>query len=129
MFISDRYQYLLDYVIPGKGVLRSLAKTVTWRIIATADTFLLGYLVVPFVLNYFFGMDIEHDVAFAGSIATFEVVTKMVIYFLHERAWARVGHHRYPPKRRQIRINCRECGTENRKLVETEVKPEGGESH
>jgi uncharacterized membrane protein len=27
----------------------------------------------------------------AGSIAATEVITKMILYYLHERAWSRIG--------------------------------------
>ena len=56
---------------------RSLAKTVSWRVIATLDTFVISYLVTG-------------SGVFAGSIASFEVVTKIVIYYFHERAWMRI---------------------------------------
>jgi uncharacterized membrane protein len=57
---------------------RSLLKTVTWRTIAAADTFLIGWLITG-------------NLAFAGSIASVEVLTKMGLYYMHERAWARIG--------------------------------------
>ena len=56
---------------------RSLFKTVTWRCIAAADTFVIGWLITG-------------NLAFAGSIASVEVLTKMGLYYMHERAWARV---------------------------------------
>ena len=56
---------------------RSLAKTISWRALASIDTFLLGWLVTG-------------NMVFAGSIASLEVLTKMLLYYLHERAWARV---------------------------------------
>jgi len=56
---------------------RSLAKTVSWRVIATLDTFVISYLVTG-------------SGVFAGSIASFEVLTKIVIYYCHERAWMRI---------------------------------------
>ena len=55
----------------------SLAKTVSWRVTATIDTFIISF----FVTGSF---------AWAGSIASLEVMTKMGLYYLHERAWARV---------------------------------------
>lgn len=60
----------------------SLAKTVSWRVTATIDTFIISY----FVTGSF---------TWASSIASLEVLTKMGLYYLHERAWARVrwGHH------------------------------------
>ncbi len=56
---------------------RSLAKTVTWRSVAAIDTFLIGWLITGSMM-------------FAGSIASLEVLTKMGLYYLHERAWGRV---------------------------------------
>ena len=56
---------------------RSLAKMVSWRVTATVDTFIISY----FVTGSF---------AWAGSIAGLEVLTKMGLYYLHERAWALV---------------------------------------
>lgn len=56
---------------------RSFAKTVSWRGLASVDTFILGWIV-------------NGSMVFAGSIASLEVLTKMVLYYLHERAWARV---------------------------------------
>ena len=56
---------------------RSLAKTVSWRVTATIDTFIISF----FVTGSF---------TWASSIAGLEVLTKMGLYYLHERAWARV---------------------------------------
>jgi uncharacterized membrane protein len=56
---------------------RSLAKTFTWRGLASIDTFLIGLLLTG-------------NVTIAGSLATLEVLTKLILYYLHERAWARV---------------------------------------
>ena len=55
---------------------RSLAKTLTWRTIATVDTFAISYVVTG-------------STVWAGSIAGIEVLTKVLIYYFHERAWAR----------------------------------------
>jgi len=52
----------------------SLSKTVTWRIIASIDTFLLSWL-------------ISGSVNVGLSIASLEVLTKMFLYYIHERQW------------------------------------------
>ena len=54
---------------------RSLAKTLTWRIIATTDTFILAWLFTS-------------DEVIAASIAGLEVVTKLILYYVHERGWS-----------------------------------------
>lgn len=53
---------------------RALAKAVTWRAIGTADTFLWSWLITG------------HPVA-AGTIASLETLTKIALYYLHERVW------------------------------------------
>ncbi len=56
---------------------RSAVKAITWRIIGTADTFVIALLVTkkPVV---------------AASIAGVEVITKTILYYLHERGWNRI---------------------------------------
>jgi uncharacterized membrane protein len=55
---------------------RHLLKTLTWRIVGTIDTIILSWAISgdPFV-----GL----------SIGGAEVVTKMLLYYFHERAWYR----------------------------------------
>ena len=57
---------------------RTLAKTVSWRAVATLDTFIISYLVTG-------------SGAWAGTIAGFEVLTKVVIYYCHERVWININ--------------------------------------
>jgi uncharacterized membrane protein len=52
----------------------STAKTITWRVIASLDTFLLSWL-------------ISGSVSVGVSIASLEVLTKMFLYYFHERQW------------------------------------------
>jgi len=54
---------------------RSFAKAVTWRITGSLDTFILSFIITG-------------SLKFAGGIAGTELVTKIVLYYLHERAWA-----------------------------------------
>jgi uncharacterized membrane protein len=53
---------------------RHLAKTLTWRVLATTDTFIIAWIITG-------------TFSFAASIASIEVLTKMVLYYWHERAW------------------------------------------
>ena len=53
---------------------RSFLKTLTWRILATTDTFILSLFITG-------------SIAFAGSIASIEVMTKLILYYWHERFW------------------------------------------
>ena len=56
--------------------LRHLYKTISWRVIATTDTFIISLLITG-------------KVDWAAGIATFEILTKMVLYYIHERIWFR----------------------------------------
>lgn len=70
---------------------RSLAKALTWRALASLDTFTLGYLITGKPLA-------------AASIAGGEVLTKMLLYYLHERGWAAIDWgHRGPRPREWVR--------------------------
>tara|TARA_B100001750_G_C15486170_1_gene588410 strand:+ start:540 stop:809 length:270 start_codon:yes stop_codon:yes gene_type:complete len=54
---------------------RSLVKTLSWRIIATTDTILIARIITgSWTLGF--------------GIAGIEVVTKMFLYYLHERGWS-----------------------------------------
>tara|TARA_A100001201_G_scaffold141356_2_gene136579 strand:- start:445 stop:657 length:213 start_codon:yes stop_codon:yes gene_type:complete len=53
---------------------RSLLKTLSWRTIASLDTFFLTWLVTG---NPTAGL----------TVSALEIVTKMVLYYFHERAW------------------------------------------
>jgi uncharacterized membrane protein len=66
---------------------RSLAKTLTWRIIATTDTFILTLVSATWFSDEL-GIGSSEAVALAGTVAALEVVTKMVLYYLHERGWS-----------------------------------------
>ncbi|MBI4275601.1 MAG: DUF2061 domain-containing protein [Rhizobiales bacterium] len=64
--------------IPGESHARSLVKAVSWRITGSVDTFLLTFIITG-------------SGVFAGSIALAEIVTKIIFYYGHERAWSFVS--------------------------------------
>ena len=61
---------------------RSFYKTMTWRVVASLDTALLTW-----VISYFTGTG---NIVTGLKVGGMEIVTKLIIYFLHERAW-RIG--------------------------------------
>ena len=61
----------------SKTYKRHIAKTITWRIVGTIDTILLSWLVTG---NPYTGLKIGFS----------EVITKMLLYYLHERIWFNV---------------------------------------
>ena len=60
-----------------ENIKRSLAKTVSWRIIGTIDTVLISWLITG-------------TLTLAFSIGLIELVSKMLLYYFHERAWNKV---------------------------------------
>ena len=70
---------------------RSAAKAVSWRAVGTLDTLVLSYVLITF-LGPLFGFQLAADeaLATASNIAITEVATKMILYFVHERAWGRI---------------------------------------
>ena len=57
---------------------RSIVKTISWRIIATATTTSLVWL--------FTG-----ELALAMEVGLLEVMLKLLFYYLHERSWENIG--------------------------------------
>ncbi len=57
---------------------RHLAKSITWRIVGTIDTILISWLISG---NPLTGLKIGFT----------EVITKMVLYYFHERIWFKVN--------------------------------------
>jgi uncharacterized membrane protein len=57
---------------------RHLLKTISWRIIGTLDTMILSAVITG---SWEIGL----------AIGGVEVFTKMILYFLHERAWYKLS--------------------------------------
>jgi len=57
--------------------IRSFAKAVSWRVTGTIDTFLISWLITGHAL-------------IASGIALTEIMTKVGLYWLHERVWSRI---------------------------------------
>ena len=60
---------------------RSIIKAVSWRTVGTIDTMLVSFFVTG-------------NLVMAISIGSVEVVTKMVLYYFHERAWNKTNFGR-----------------------------------
>lgn len=61
--------------------IRSVVKAISWRTIGTLDTIGISWLLTG-------------DVKTALGIGSVELVTKMVLYFGHERLWNRINFGR-----------------------------------
>ena len=56
---------------------KSFSKTLSWRLIATLTTIMVAWLIIG-------------DVSAALAIGGVEFFIKMIVYYLHERAWSKV---------------------------------------
>lgn len=56
---------------------RSIVKSISWRVTGTIDTFLISYLITG-------------QVKFALSISGVELITKITLFYFHERLWNRI---------------------------------------
>ncbi len=63
---------------------RSIAKGISWRAVGTVDTILVAFLITG-------------DYSKALSIGLTEIITKVFLYYLHERVWHRVQFGRLRP--------------------------------
>jgi uncharacterized membrane protein len=57
---------------------RHIAKTITWRIVGTIDTIILSWI-------------ISGSPTTGLKIGLAEVITKMLLYYFHERAWFKIN--------------------------------------
>lgn len=80
-YLHERVWYKIN--LSKDGVLlesrkRHVAKTITWRFIGTLDTMTLAWI-------------ISDDPLAALQIGFAEVITKMILYYFHERMWYRIN--------------------------------------
>jgi uncharacterized membrane protein len=57
--------------------IKSVIKSVSWRIVGTLDTMIITYFITG-------------KVTIALSIGSVEVFTKTILYYFHERLWAHI---------------------------------------
>jgi uncharacterized membrane protein len=85
--IGDKWHITTEGILEMKGdvayinkpktkvtLRRHIYKTITWRLVGTIDTMMVAWIITG---NPLTGL----------KIGLFEVMTKMTLYFLHERAW------------------------------------------
>lgn len=68
--------------------IRSVAKAISWRVAGTIDTVLISFLLTG-------------SITAALSIGGTELVTKMCLYYFHERLWSRLSFGKeiiHPPE-------------------------------
>ncbi|MEX2263745.1 MAG: DUF2061 domain-containing protein [Bryobacteraceae bacterium] len=68
---------------------RSIAKAVSYRMLGSASTVAIFYL-------------LSHDVNLSLGAGALDTVVKIAMYFLHERIWARIHFGRQKPPEYEI---------------------------
>ena len=53
---------------------RTIAKTMTWRVTASLTTFIIAWILTG-------------DLLIGASIGSIEAITKIFLYYFHERIW------------------------------------------
>ncbi|MFB9051990.1 DUF2061 domain-containing protein [Formosa undariae] len=74
-YLHERVWFKVDMAESNK---RHIFKTITWRIVGTMDTMTLAWL-------------ISGDPLIGLKVGGAEVLTKMILYYLHEKAWYKIN--------------------------------------
>ncbi len=76
-YLHERAWFNLRVFKTNGAQVRHILKTFTWRFIGTMDTVILAWL-------------ISGNAEFGLSIGGLELITKMILYYLHERTWYKI---------------------------------------
>ena len=57
---------------------RSIIKAISWRITGTIDTFIVSFLITG-------------KLSYASAIGITELLTKIFLYYTHERVWDKIS--------------------------------------
>lgn len=60
--------------VKSERPVRSIVKAVSWRVVGTMDTMIISWFITG-------------ELTMALTIGSIEVITKMVLYYGHERIW------------------------------------------
>ena len=79
IFLYWLHERIWQYFLVGKNQnhIISIVKAVSWRLLGSLDTLIISWY---YTGNFKFGM----------SIASLELITKMVLYYFHERLWLKI---------------------------------------
>jgi len=78
-YLHERVWYKLRIFKEGASRIRHILKTLTWRLIGTLDTIILAWWITG-------------DATTGLTIGGFEVFTKLILYYLHERVWYKTNY-------------------------------------
>ncbi|MFD2915596.1 DUF2061 domain-containing protein [Psychroserpens luteus] len=67
----------ISLIQAGEKVKRTLVKTISWRVLGTIATIVISYAITG-------------TLALAFSIGFIELISKLVLYYFHERTWNKI---------------------------------------
>lgn len=68
----------MRFVLMSDRPIRSLVKAISWRVTGTIDTFIISWLITGQIL-------------LASGIAFTEILTKIFLFWMHERVWNKIN--------------------------------------
>jgi len=74
---------------------RSLAKALSWRLVASLTTFLITFVIFRQRLSATYRQVLEASTI----VMIFDVVLKIVIYYFHERLWTNIAWGKFMQRR------------------------------
>ena len=97
--------------ISGEAHKRTIAKTISWRVIATFTTMTIVFL-------------FTRKIALSLGVGLVEVLAKITFYYLHERIWQKVawGKSRHPLSGIHVK---RELEPEDMEIIKSKLKDLG----
>lgn len=84
---DDKRETIITKDTPG----RSLAKAISWRIIASLTTFLITFVIFRQRISGPYRQILEASTL----VLVFDVVIKIMIYYFHERLWTNISWGKY----------------------------------
>jgi uncharacterized membrane protein len=90
---------------------RSIAKAMSWRIVATLTTFTIVYILTG-------------ELTLSLEVGVFDATLKMLFYYLHERGWGKIswGQLRHPLSKIAVK---KELSDEDMDIVRQKLKDLG----
>lgn len=84
-YLHERAWFNLRVFKKENAQVRHVLKTFTWRFIGTVDTIILAWF-------------ISGNAETGLSIGGLELITKMILYYMHERTWYKIKFGLIPEK-------------------------------
>ncbi len=75
--------------MPTEKLQRSLMKAISWRVIASVTTFIVTFIIIKLSPYH---LDLATTTAISLRVTLLEAIIKIVIYFIHERAWLKIAY-------------------------------------